>query len=125
MTMSRLEAVLAEVGQQAERSMQQLDRAEQFAERSGQLRVTGASPDRLVRVTVDGTGQMVGVELDERSMAGQPAELEAGIMSALGAAQRQLTFRIQELGEEIYGEGSATVAMFTEQYRQRYGYEEA
>lgn len=124
MTMSRLEAVLAQIDAQADASQTKLDQAEEFATRSQRLAVEGVSRDELARVTVDGTGQVQAIVIDDEVRRLDGSVIAADVMEALGQAQRRLSFRVEQLGTEIYGEGSASVEAFSRSYRDRFGYEE-
>lgn len=124
MTMSRLEAVLASIDAQADAAQTRLDQAQEFASRSEALRVEGTSDDAVVTVVVDATGHPVSVEFGDRFAEADAGRLGRAVMAALRQAQRRLSFRIEELGTEIYGDDSPTVRMFAEQYRTSYGYEE-
>ncbi len=124
MTMSRLEAVLATIDAQADSALTKLDQAEQFATRSEHLAVEGASADEVAKVTVDGTGQVqsITIEDDVRHLSG--AQVAGAVMDALRQAQRRLSYHVEQLGTEIYGPGSPSVQAFSQAYRDRYGYEE-
>jgi len=124
MTMSRLEAVLATIDAQADSALTKLDQAQQFATRSEHLSVEGASNDEVAKVTVDGTGQIqaIVIEDDVRHLSG--AQIAADVLEALGQAQRRLSYHVEQLGTEVYGAGSPSVQAFSQAYRDRYGYEE-
>lgn len=124
MTMSRLEAVLATIDAQADAAQTKLDQAEQFAVRSQHLAVEGTSDDEVATVTVDGNGQVTAIviEDDVRHLTG--SQIAADVLAALRQAQRRLSYRVEELGTEIYGEGSPSVEAFARSYRDRFGYEE-
>lgn len=124
MSMSRLEAVLASIDSQAESAQQKLDQAQEFADRSQHLEVEGTSADEIVAATVDGTGQVVSLRIsdDVRSLDG--AQVAAAVMEAMRQAQRRLSFRVEQLGTQIYGEGSPSVETFSRAYRDKFGYEE-
>lgn len=124
MSMSRLEAVLASIDEQADQAQGKLDKAAEFAARSEHLQVPGESADGLVTVVVDGSAQVVDVRFDDDFDTASAAELSADVMAALAQARRRLSFRIEELGTEIYGEHSPTAQMFADSYRDRFGYEE-
>ena len=124
MSMSRLEAVLATIDAQADAALTKLDQAQQFATRSEHLAVEGTSADEVATVTVDGTGQVqaILIEDDVRHLTG--AQVAAEVLEALRQAQRRLSYHVEQLGTEIYGAGSPSVQEFTRAYRDRYGYEE-
>ncbi len=124
MSMSRLEAVLATIDAQADSALTKLDQAQQFATRSEHLAVEGASSDDVARVTVDGTGQVqsIVIEDDVRGLSG--AQIAADVLEALRQAQRRLSYHVEQIGTEVYGAGSPSVQEFTRAYRDRYGYEE-
>ncbi|MEO6509726.1 MAG: YbaB/EbfC family nucleoid-associated protein [Nocardioides sp.] len=124
MTMSRLEAVLATIDAQADTALAKLEQAQQFATRSEHLAVEGKSADEMATVTVDGTGQVqaIAIEDDVQHLTG--AQIAADVFEALRQAQRRLSFHVEQLGTEIYGAGSPSVEEFSRAYRDRYGYEE-
>ncbi len=124
MSISRLEAVLASIDSKADSALTKLDQAAEFASRSEHLEVEGESEDRLARVSVDGTGQVQSLVIDDGFTDATAAQLAGSVMEAMRQAQRRLSFRIDQLGAEIYGEGSPAVEAFTTSYRNRYGYEE-
>ena len=92
--------------------------------RSEHLAVEGTSGDGIARVTVDGTGQVQAIVIDDdvRHLTG--SQVAADVLEALRQAQRRLTFHVEQLGTEIYGAGSPSVQEFSRAYRDRYGYEE-
>ena len=124
MSMSRLEAVLATIDAQADSALTKLDQAQQFATRSEHLAVEGRSADEIATVTVDGTGQVQAIMIDDdvRHLSG--AQVAADVLEALRQAQRRLSFHVEQLGTDIYGAGSPSVEEFSRAYRDRYGYEE-
>lgn len=124
MSMSRLEAVLATIDAQADSALTRLDQAQQFATRSEHLAVEGTSADEIATVTVDGTGQVQAIVIDDdvRHLTG--AQVAADVLEALRQAQRRLSYHVEQIGTEIYGAGSPSVQEFTRAYRDRYGYEE-
>lgn len=124
MSMSRLEAVLASIDGQAESAQRTLDKAQEFAARSEHLEVEGSSADEVVTATVDGTGQVVSLQVSDDVRGLDGARVAADVMEAMRQAQRRLSFRIEQLGTEIYGEGSPSVETFTRAYRDKFGYEE-
>lgn len=124
MSMSRLEAVLATIDAQADSALTKLDQAQEFATRSEHLAVEGVSADEIAKVTVDGTGQIQAIVIDDdvRHLTG--SQIAADVFEALRQAQRRLTFHVEQLGTEVYGAGSPSVQEFSRAYRDRYGYEE-
>lgn len=124
MSMSRLEAVLATIDAQADAAQTKLDQAERFATRSQHLEVEGSSEDEVATVTVDGNGQVQSIVITDEVRDLSGAQVAADVLQALRQAQRRLSFRVEELGTEIYGEGSPSVEAFTRSYRDRFGYEE-
>lgn len=124
MSMSRLEAVLASIDAQAAATDQKLDQAQEFATRSEALRVTGKSGDEVAEVTVDGAGQISDVVVADDLQGLRGSQVGAAVLDALHQAQRRLAFHVEQLGTEIYGEGSPSVQAFSNAYRERFGYEE-
>lgn len=121
MTMTRLEAVLAMIGEKTDAANAQLDKAEEYGARTTGLRVVGESPDRLATVTVDEVGQMVDLDFGDRFATASAEELRTAILAAQTQAKQRLTNRIREIGEEVYGPDSAAVAVVADSYESRYG----
>jgi DNA-binding protein YbaB len=124
MSTSRLEAVLAMHGQKVDEANAQLDKAARFAAESERLRVPGDAAEGAVTVVVDGTGQPVDVRFARDVHRLAPDALGSAVLEALAQAKRRLSFRIEQLGHDIYGAGSPTADMFTRSYRDQFGYEE-
>jgi DNA-binding protein YbaB len=124
MTTSRLDAVLSAIRHQADDARVQLDKAERFSNESAALRVVGASSGDVVHATVDGNGQLVDVNFGIELHRTSSADLSAAVLEAVAQAKRRLSFRVEQLGTEIYGAESPTVAMFSAAYREQFGYEE-
>lgn len=121
---TRLEAMLAQIDAQADASLAKLDQAERFANESAALVVDGESEGRHAVVSVNGTGHPVAVHFSDDFHRLSAGELGSAVMSALGQAQRRLSYRVEELGNDIYGPGSPTARMYADAYREQYGYEE-
>ena len=67
---------------------------------------------------------MVSLQVSDDVRGLDGARVAADVMEAMRQAQRRLSFRIEQLGTEIYGEGSPSVETFTRAYRDKFGYEE-
>lgn len=121
MSMSRTEAVLATIGEQATRAEEQLAAAERLATATDRLRVTGHSGDGSVEVTVDGVGQLVDVAFRGRLGDTTPHALRAAVLRAHGRAREALTAQVGRLAEEAYGPGSPAAAAITSAYTRVHG----
>jgi DNA-binding protein YbaB len=76
----------------------------------GALRGTGRDADRLVEVTVSGSGVLIDIALDPQ-IRSQPVErTRRQILSAIADAQRALTARVAEIATETWGADSPTTA---------------
>lgn len=124
MAMSRLDAVLSQIDERSDAALARIDRTAQFARESEQLRVEGESSDRVVTVVVDGVGQMVDIRFGRDLDRATAQQLSASVLEAHAQAKRRLSFEVEQLGKQICGEGSPTVQMVSESYRDRFGYEE-
>lgn len=121
---ARLDAVLAMIDGQAEDSLRKLDQAQEFAERTEALRVEGTGGDGVVTVAVNATGHVVDVEFARDHHTRSAADLAAAVLAAQAQAQRRLSARVAEVGEEVYGPDSPTVRRYADAYREQYGSED-
>lgn len=116
--------MLAMIDEQAEESLKKLDSAQAFAERTEVLVVDGESPDGMVTVSVDATGHAVRVDFHRDFHTRTPAELGQSVMAAQAHAQRRLSYQVEQIGKDVYGEDSPTARTYADAYRSQYGYEE-
>jgi len=76
----------------------------------GALHGTGRDADRLVEVTVSGSGVLVDITLDPQ-IRSQPVErTRQQILSAVADAQRALSARVAEIATATWGAESPTTA---------------
>jgi DNA-binding protein YbaB len=98
-------------------------KAERYQEMQAQvarLSSTEASPDGAVRVTVDASGVVTGLELSERAMQLRPQQLAAQILDVMRRAQSRLTGQVAEVMQQTVGEDQATVQSVVASYQQRF-----
>jgi len=76
----------------------------------GALRGIGRDADRVVEVTVSGSGVLIDIALDPQ-IRSQPVErTRQQILAAMADAQRALTARVAEIATETWGADSPTTA---------------
>ncbi len=71
------------------------------AEQFGSIRASGEAGDGLVRVEVDGGGQVLDLTLDPRAMRLPAWELAAAVRSALQQAQTTARAEAEELASQL------------------------
>jgi DNA-binding protein YbaB len=76
----------------------------------GALRGIGRDPDRVVEVTVSGSGVLIDIALDPQ-IRSQPVErTRQQILAAIADAQQALTARVAEIATDTWGAESPTTA---------------
>jgi DNA-binding protein YbaB len=114
------EAALAQLEEWGRQSQQQLARAEAVQDTIGRTQVTATSPGRDVRVTLDGTGLLVGVELEERALAATGLTLGRTVTRAIRAALARVPDEVVAAVEGSVGAGDPLAASVREQYEQAF-----
>ncbi|MEU4477192.1 YbaB/EbfC family nucleoid-associated protein [Micromonospora sp. NPDC023966] len=84
-------------------AQEQQRRLAEFQQQRAELRVTGESPDGLVRVTVDGDMKVGGIEINARAMRLDSFTLAESLQAAIDAAYATFAERQQELTAEMLG----------------------
>ncbi|KAB1912791.1 YbaB/EbfC family nucleoid-associated protein [Micromonospora sp. AMSO31t] len=84
-------------------AQEQQRRLAEFQQQRAELRVTGESPDGLVRVTVDGDMKVGGIEVNARAMRLDSYTLAESLQAAIDAAYAAFAERQQELMSEVLG----------------------
>ncbi|MFU8852260.1 YbaB/EbfC family nucleoid-associated protein [Micromonospora sp. SL1-18] len=84
-------------------AQEQQRRLAEFQQRRADLRVTGESPDGLVRVTVDGEMKVGDIELNARAMRLDSHTLAESLQAAIDAAYQAFNEHQQELLTEMLG----------------------
>ena len=95
--------------------------ARQLSARLSRLSASMRSNDRMVTVTVGASGDLVGLELDERIRQRPAAETARAIMATLQLARRRLTSAVAEVTAETVGADSATGRAVLASYTSRLG----
>ncbi|MFG1737668.1 YbaB/EbfC family nucleoid-associated protein [Micromonospora chalcea] len=85
-------------------AQEQQRRLAELQRQRAELRVTGESPDGLVRVTVDGDMKVGDVELNARAMRLDSFSLAQSIQAAVGAAYAAFEERQREMLGEMLGD---------------------
>ncbi|MFE9652631.1 YbaB/EbfC family nucleoid-associated protein [Micromonospora sp. NPDC006431] len=84
-------------------AQEQQRRLAEFQQQRADLRMTGESPDGLVRVTVDGEMKVGDIELNARAMRLDSYSLAESLQAAIDAAYAAFNERQQELLTEMLG----------------------
>ncbi|WP_433284767.1 YbaB/EbfC family nucleoid-associated protein [Micromonospora sp. CA-244673] len=84
-------------------AQEQQRRLAEFQQQRAELRVTGESPDGLVRVTVDGDMKVGGIDVNARAMRLDSFTLAESLQAAIDAAYAAFAERQQELMTEMLG----------------------
>ncbi|MET7968664.1 YbaB/EbfC family nucleoid-associated protein [Micromonospora sp. NPDC005305] len=84
-------------------AQEQQRRLAEFQQQRAELRVTGESPDGLVRVTVDGDMKVGGIDVNARAMRLDSYTLAESLQAAIDAAYAAFAERQQELMSEVLG----------------------
>ncbi|MEU5527615.1 YbaB/EbfC family nucleoid-associated protein [Micromonospora chersina] len=84
-------------------AQEQQRRLAEFQQQRAELRVTGESPDGLVRVTVDGDMKVGGIDINARAMRLDSYTLAESLQAAIDAAYVAFAERQQELMTEVLG----------------------
>ncbi|WP_030434866.1 YbaB/EbfC family nucleoid-associated protein [Actinoplanes subtropicus] len=96
-------------------------RARELSARLSRLSARARSDDRLVTVTVGAAGDLVGLELDERTRQRPAAETARTILKTLRAAQARLTAAVADATAETVGADSPTGRAVLASYAGRLG----
>jgi hypothetical protein len=96
-------------------------RARELSARLARLSARARSDDRLVTVTVGASGDLVGLELDERTRQRPAAETARTILRTLRAAQARLIEAVADATAETVGADSATGRAVLASYAGRLG----
>ncbi|MFB9429588.1 YbaB/EbfC family nucleoid-associated protein [Streptoalloteichus tenebrarius] len=112
-TEQELERWAAEVTAKAERyqTMQQQVSA---------ISSTAASSDGTVRVTVDSSGAVTGLEISDRVRQMSGSEVAALVLSTMRRAQARITDQVAEVMRSTVGDDAQTVRAVVDNYRQRF-----
>ncbi|WFE92750.1 YbaB/EbfC family DNA-binding protein [Micromonospora sp. WMMD987] len=95
------------------------ERARQLAAQVQALTGTARSPDRTVEVTVDPTGLLVDLRLDEQTRQHSATHTARQIMATSRAARADLLRRITEATTRSLGPDDPTARAIIESHRQR------
>ncbi|MFJ5540851.1 YbaB/EbfC family nucleoid-associated protein [Micromonospora chalcea] len=85
-------------------AQEQQRRLAELQRQRAELRVTGESPDGLVRVSVDGDMKVGGVELNARAMRLDSVSLAGSMQAAIDAAYAAFEERQREMLGEMIGD---------------------
>ncbi|WP_412542211.1 YbaB/EbfC family nucleoid-associated protein [Longispora sp. K20-0274] len=83
-------------------------RVQEVQEARAELRVTGASPDGLIEVTVDGTGRAVDIQINARAMRGDSFSIADGVLAAFTKAYQEF----DEVNDRMMGEAMGDADIF-------------
>ncbi|MET8257808.1 YbaB/EbfC family nucleoid-associated protein [Micromonospora sp. NPDC005205] len=96
-------------------------RAKNLSTQAQALSGTATSPDRSVEVTVDASGLLIDLRLDERVRQYPSAQTAGQIIATTRAAQADLLKRITEVTAETLGDGDPTGQAIIDSYQRRLG----
>ncbi|GLZ37496.1 YbaB/EbfC family nucleoid-associated protein [Actinokineospora sp. NBRC 105648] len=82
--------------------------------------VTETSRDEVVRVTVDATGAVTALVIDDRHRDLPGTELAGLVLTTMRLAQSRITEKVAEVMERTVGDDPQTVAAVVGSYRQRF-----
>lgn len=102
------------------RVQQNVERAQQLSERMQDRTATVASPGGEVRVTVDSTGGLAGLQFGPAAQRLSLDRLAGLVLQTSQRAQAQLAAAMSELVGELYGDGSETARFVSEAYTERF-----
>jgi DNA-binding protein YbaB len=104
---------------------QRVTEAQRLREAVGQLSASAESAGGEVRVTVDGAGDLRGLELSSRAIrALSGPELSDLILSTLRSAQRRLAADVRAAASPILGDDSRSLRAVSAGLQARYGSDE-
>jgi len=92
-----------------------------LADRMATLTSSADGDEGAVRVTVATSGNLTGLELDDRVRAYSGADLAAAILRVMRRAQAGLVDQVAAAVEETVGTGSATGRAVLDSFAQRFG----
>ncbi|MEV0881860.1 YbaB/EbfC family DNA-binding protein [Micromonospora echinofusca] len=94
-------------------------RAKELASQVQAMRGTATSPDRTIQVTVDSSGLLVDLRLDDRIRQHSAAHTARQILDTTRAAHADLLSWITEATTGVLGAEDPTAAALVESYRHR------
>ncbi|GAB1645249.1 YbaB/EbfC family nucleoid-associated protein [Krasilnikovia sp. MM14-A1259] len=97
------------------------DRVSALADRLAALTASAAGDDGAIRVTVAGSGAVVGLELDDRVRRLPAADLAEQIMAAVRRAQAALVGQVADAVAQTVGAGTETGKAVLESFARRFG----
>jgi DNA-binding protein YbaB len=100
----------------AERAVQ----AQTLAERVAAMTISASNSDESVCVTVDGSGVITDLRLDDRILRRPGAEVASAILTVMRAAQGGLTERVIEAAESTVGTATETGRAVIESFERRF-----
>ncbi|WP_229402259.1 YbaB/EbfC family DNA-binding protein [Micromonospora okii] len=80
---------------------------------------TAASPDRRVQVTVDSSGLLVGLRLDESTRQNSAAQTARQILDTTRDARANLLRKVAEVATLTFDVGDPTPSLLVDSYRRR------
>lgn len=94
-------------------------RAKALAAQVQALVGTAASPDRMVEVSVDSSGLLVDLRLDERTRQNSAADTARQILQTSRAARADLLRKVADAAAHTLDAGDPTAAALVDSYRRR------
>lgn len=84
------------------------------------VQVTRSSPDNLVTVTVDASGNVTDLRIADRAMNGHGAKLAAHIMATMRQAQAGIASRMAEIVQATVGDDRTVVNVVLAKYHDKF-----
>jgi YbaB/EbfC DNA-binding family protein len=95
--------------------------ARALSQRVAGLSATARDDARLIEVTVDSTGMLSDLRLDERVRRLPAGDLAGRILAVMAAAQATLTGQVAQAATELLGADSASGRAVIDSYTRRFG----
>jgi DNA-binding protein YbaB len=95
-------------------------RARTLSDRVAGMRVSARSRDDLVEVTVDSTGAVVDLRLDERIRDRPATDISQAILAVMRAAQAELAPLVRRAADEEFGADDPTADAIVTSYTRRF-----
>jgi DNA-binding protein YbaB len=104
----------------AESFARKAERYQSVQQQVEQLRLTAASPDGMVRVTVGASGVPIDLELSERARSIPPTELSALILATMRRAQGGIPDQVAQIMRDTVGQDTSTIGSVVDEYRRQF-----
>ncbi|SHG10674.1 YbaB/EbfC family nucleoid-associated protein [Streptoalloteichus hindustanus] len=96
------------------------ERYQDMQQQVSSISSTAASSDGAVRVTVDSSGVLTGLEISDRVRQMSGSEVAALVLTTMRRAQARITDQVAEVMRSTVGDDAQTVEAVVGNYRQRF-----